>query len=293
MAHNDALTIDPRQSANEALQTPGRNQDEAQNRVQEEDEGNSTRDLVIQNEDGEENQVQSADTGDRVEITAEAREQRRAEEVERGEEANSTAAEEDVDTPPVRDQQGSERSAQQQAESQEDDASARGFAPESASVGAQAVVAKQSDSPVNNPPGTANTDIRGLGNTAGAQGAGTRQEEVENPIVKEARESRETISPNTQNINVQDAIVNDREQRAAADRKGQPLLDNPTPFTPPEEATGVAQLTEVNAERVNAAVEGNREAAREERNSERLDQEPRTSPSAVQTEVGQNVDRLI
>ena len=292
MAHNDALIIDPRQSANGALQTPSRNQDEAQNRVQEEDEGNSIRDLVIQNEDGEENQVQS-DAGDRVEITAEAREQRRAEGVERGEEANSTAAEEDVDTPPVRDQQGSERSAQQQAGSQEDDASTRGFAPESASAGAQAVVAKQSDSPVNNPPGTPNTDIRGLGNTAGAQGAGTRQEKTENPIVQEARESRETISPNTPNVNVQDAIDRDREQRAAADRKGQPLLDNPTPFTPPEKASGIAKLVEVNEERVNAAVETNREEASAERNSARLDQEPQTSPSAVQTEVGQNVDRLI
>ncbi|KMP12036.1 hypothetical protein UZ36_02410 [Candidatus Nitromaritima sp. SCGC AAA799-C22] len=284
MAEED-FSIDTRPTG--AFQTPNRNQAEGlQNQVQEDNE----RDNAIaqaDNDDAEEqnNRVQ-AENDDRVEITAEAREQNQAERADGGE-RGPVGRTENQDTPEVDDQQGAERGARQRVENQEDE-NARGFAPEDATAGAQSVVSRQSDSEVNNPPGTPNDEIRNLGNTAESRD-GTRLAEVENPVVEEARAATEPTPTGVQQQTVREALDETEEQQARVEAREAPLFDQPTPFEAGENQP--VSVEEIVQEDLDRATEP--PPPLEQQQSDRLDQEPRENPAAVQTEVGQNVDRLI
>lgn len=256
-----------------------------------EPKGNPLSPTQNQNEQGQGNTIGPAE-GDRVEITAEAKEQNRADRGADGKRTNSSTPNRSRETPEVEDQQGAERGAQQKVQNARDE-NERGLGSViEADAGAQAVVSRQSDSPVNNPPGRPNEDIRGLSNTAESQG-GSQRAEAEDPVAREVRESRQITQSSVGGQNIREAkesLEASEERQERVEKREAPLFNSPTPFeVDRKEPADAEQVAETDQDRLAQPTEPN-----EQEQSNRLDQEPPpTSPASVQTEVGQNLDRLI
>ncbi|MEE9258597.1 MAG: hypothetical protein V3U37_03550, partial [Nitrospinaceae bacterium] len=239
--------------------------------VQQADEEENNNRIGRREEDENQNQNQNPNRTedreeDRVVITREAREANRAAEAEQEEQ------ERQVEEP--EDQQGEERGAAQILEDLEED-NVRGVRGLDDPAGAEAV----QPNPQNEQGGAS---IRDLADTSGATDRFARAEsglDSDRDLTQEAQD--EILPARIDRQNVSEAVQGQREQRDEAEAAEEPLLETPPQGVQPSDETAGAESA-----RAAEAPTGGAE-------NEEDEQQQQPDPAAVQTQIGQNVDRLI